>query len=453
MYFADGAVNMYQMRQWYKPLAELAKTWPVVVLSRVATGARALLAEDAPPVAFVPTVRDLERFIAEQDIRVVLYVNQNTRNFQMFRYGRRWHVFINHGESDKMYMTTNQYKAYDYAFIAGRAARERLSPGAVGLRPRPPHDRDRPPAGRPLLRGAAVHARRADRRALRADVGGRSAVGALRLDRQRTARRSSHALLATGRHRVIYRPHPRSGVVNPEYGAANRRIIAALAAANAADPGAHHVFDDGPELGWQLAAADVAIVDISAMVYDRLAADRPLMITRPATPRPLIDTHGYLVGLRVARCGGCRGAIVAETDRVLGDEDAVARLEQWVAHYFGDTAPGAATARFHAAVGAADGVVGRRGTRAPSQTTRTRTRPTRPSSTTDACSRQRRGGLLDESGDRAQRDRHPGRPVARLVDGLVDRLVELERRQERAFDVELRAGRAGVALDERRGGR
>ena len=57
----------------------------------------------------------------------MLYVNQNTRNFQMFRYGRRWHVFINHGESDKMYMTTNQYKAYDYAFIAGDAARERLS--------------------------------------------------------------------------------------------------------------------------------------------------------------------------------------------------------------------------------------------------------------------------------------------------------------------------------------
>ena len=126
VYFADGAVNMYQLRQWYKPLAELAKSWPVVVLSRVATAAQALLAEDAPPIAFVPTVRDVEAFIADQDIRVVLYVNQNTRNFQMFRYGRRWHVFINHGESDKMYMTTNQYKAYDYAFVAGQAARERL---------------------------------------------------------------------------------------------------------------------------------------------------------------------------------------------------------------------------------------------------------------------------------------------------------------------------------------
>ncbi|HEY9308974.1 MAG TPA: CDP-glycerol glycerophosphotransferase family protein [Microbacterium sp.] len=348
VYFADGAVNMYQMRQWYKPLAGLAKTWPVVVLSRAATGAEALLADGALPVAFVPTVRDLERFIAKQDIRLVLYVNQNTRNFQMFRYGRRWHVFINHGESDKMYMTTNQYKAYDYAMIAGDAARERLSrvlwdydidrrtieigrPQAdhySGTLPYTPDERtvvlyaptwegDRPSAHYGSI---ATH--------------GEALVG---------------ALLATGRHRVIYRPHPRSGVVNHEYGAANKRIIAALAAANAADPAAQHVFDDGPDLGWQLAAADVAIVDISAMVYDRLAADRPLLITRPADPAAAIDTHGYLSACEWLDASAAAD-IVAETERVLGDPEAVARLEQWVTRYFGDTTPGAATARFHGAV-------------------------------------------------------------------------------------------------------
>ncbi len=349
VYFADGAVNMYQIRQWYRPLAELAKTWPVVVLSRNATGARALLAEDAPPVAFVPTVRDVEQFIATQDIRVVLYVNQNTRNFQMFRYGRRWHVFINHGESDKMYMTTNQYKAYDYAFIAGTAARERLGrvlwdydldrrtieigrPQAdhySGVLPYVPDERtvvlyaptwegDRPSAhyGSILSHGEAL----------------------------------VNALLATGRHRVIYRPHPRSGVVNADYGSANQRIIAALAAANASDPASHHVFDDGPDLGWQLAAADVAIVDVSAMVYDRLAADRPLMVTRPADPEAVIDTHGYLSACEWLHAADA-ASIAAETDRILADPDAVARLEHWVTHYFGDTTPGAATARFHAAVG------------------------------------------------------------------------------------------------------
>ncbi|QCQ16343.1 CDP-glycerol glycerophosphotransferase family protein [Microbacterium sp. RG1] len=349
VYFADGAVNLYQMRQWYKPLQKLAETWPVLVLSRNATSAAAIMTESELPVAFVPTVRDLERVVAAQGLRVVLYVNQNTRNFQMFRYGHRWHVFINHGESDKMYMTTNQFKAYDYALIAGDAARERLGrvlwnydldartiaigrPQAdhySGALPYTPDDRtvvlyaptwegDRPSAfyGSIVSHGEAL----------------------------------ASAVLGSARHRLIYRPHPRSGVVDHEYLAAHRRIVAAIAAANAADPAAQHVYDDGPELGWQLATSDVAVVDISAMVYDRLAADKPLLITRPVDERAAVDTSGYL-----SACEWLDAAdaprILAEVDRLVGDPEAVARLAHWVDQYFGDTSPGAPTARFHAAIG------------------------------------------------------------------------------------------------------
>ncbi|MEI3867037.1 CDP-glycerol glycerophosphotransferase family protein [Microbacterium sp. CCNWLW134] len=348
VYFADGAVNMYQMRQWYRPLQELARTWPVVVLSRAVTGARALMEDGALPVAFVPTVRDLEQFLIAEDIRIVFYVNQNTRNFQMFRYGRRWHVFINHGESDKMYMTTNQYKAYDVAFIAGEAARERLS------RVLWDYDLDR--------RTRQIGRPQADHYAGSVPYPADDRTVVLYAPTWEGDRPSAHygsirthgealvsALLATGRHRVIYRPHPRSGVVDHEYGAANRRIIAAIADANAADASAHHVFDDKPELGWQLASADIAIADISAMVYDRLAAGKPLLITRPADPAAAVDAHGYLSACEWLDADRAP-EIVAEADRVLRDPGAVSRLQQWVRHYFGDTSPGSATARFHAAV-------------------------------------------------------------------------------------------------------
>src|SRR3546814_19127649 len=43
-------------------------------------------------------------------------------------------------------------------------------------------------------------------------------------------------------------------------------------------------------------------------------------------------------------------AIAAESTRVLADPESVARLQHWVRYYFGDTAPGAATTRFHAAI-------------------------------------------------------------------------------------------------------
>jgi hypothetical protein len=348
VYFADGDVNMYQMRQWYRPLAELSKRWPVVVLSRSATGADKLLDEDGPPVAFVPTIRDLERFVAAQDIRVVLYVNQNTRNFQMFRYGRRWHVFINHGESDKMYMTTNQYKAYDYALVAGQAARDRLSRTLwdwdidrrtieIG-RPQADHYSGTLPYV-PDDRTVVLYAPTWEGDRPSAHYGSIATHGETLVT----------TLLASDAHRVIYRPHPRSGVVDDEYGAAHRRIIAAIAAANAADPAAQHVYDDGAELGWQLAAADVAVVDISAMVYDRLAVGKPLMITRPADERASIDTNGYLSDCEWLDAVAA-GDIVTEVERVRADEAAIARLRMWVQHYFGDTTPGAATEKFHAAI-------------------------------------------------------------------------------------------------------
>jgi hypothetical protein len=348
VYFADGAVNLYQMRQWYAPLAELAKTHPVVILSRSPDGASALLEESPVPVAYVRKVKDLEDFLEQHELKVVLYVNQNARNFQMMRYGRRWHVFVNHGESDKMYMTTNQYKAYDYSFVAGDAAVARLQrvlwdydfdKRALQIgRPQADHytgNTPYPADERTVVLYAPTW--EGDREA--------AAYGSI----------ASHGvalvndLLASPAHRLIYRPHPRSGVLDPAYGAANRAIVSAIAAANRADPSAQHIHDTGAELGWQLAAADVAIVDISAMVYDRLATGKPLLVTRPVSSEAEIDTGGYLSDcewLPVEQAG----SVSTRIDQISHDSAAGVRLNRWVQHYFGDTTPGAATARFHGAI-------------------------------------------------------------------------------------------------------
>ncbi len=350
VYFADGKVNLYQLRQWYAPLAELAERHPVLLLSRASGAALALLDESPLPVAYVRRVADLERVIHEQDLHVILYVNQNAKNFQMMRYGRRWHVFINHGESDKMYMTTNQFKAYDYALIAGDAARARLEKVLWDY----DFDKRAIPIGRPqadhYLDGAPLPYPADDREVvLYAPTweGDRDAAAYGSIASHGVA--LVRGLLATGRHRVVYRPHPRSGVVDPDYGAANRAIIAAIAAANAADASAHHIYDDGPKLGWQLAAADVAIVDISAMVYDRLAAGKPLLITRPANPEAQIDVSGYLQACEWLEATDA-AAMVARVDEVAHDEAALERLGVWVERYFGDTTPGVTTARFHGVI-------------------------------------------------------------------------------------------------------
>ncbi|PZE82427.1 CDP-glycerol glycerophosphotransferase family protein [Curtobacterium sp. MCBD17_032] len=348
VYFADGPVNMYQIRQWYGPLAELARHRGVAIVSRSPGAMLTLLDESPVPVVYARQVVDLERFVAEQAPKTVLYVNQNARNFQMMRYGRMWHVFVNHGESDKMYMTTNQFKAYDYALIAGDAARDRLADAlwdydldartiAIG-RPQADHFVGEPPYpddDRTVVLYAPTW--EGDRAA--AAYGSIASHGTTIADR----------VLASPRHRLVYRPHPRSGVIDPGYKAAHERIVAAIAAANAADPTAHHVYDDGPTLGWQLADADVAITDISAMIYDRLAVGKPLLVTRPVSADAEVDERGYLSDADWLRADDA-GDVIARVDRAANDAEQLARLRHWVERYFGDPTPGAATARFHAAV-------------------------------------------------------------------------------------------------------
>ncbi|NYF10225.1 hypothetical protein HDC94_001381 [Leifsonia sp. AK011] len=349
LYFADAPVNLYQVRQWYAPLAEINPDWPVAIISRSPGSVLQLWKESPVPVVYLRQVADLEHFVHSQDIHIVFYVNQNARNFQMFRYGRMWHVFINHGESDKMYMTTNQFKAYDYSLVAGDAAVDRLShrlwdfdlaKRAIPIgRPQADHFAGELPYT-PDERTVVLYAPTWEGDRAAAAYGSIASHGVELVS----------ALLATGRHRVIYRPHPRSGVLDAEYASANAAIIASIAAANAADPSAQHVFDNGPELGWQLVAADVAITDISAMVYDRLATGKPIIVTRPVSPSADIDEGGFLGSCDWLDAGEA-GDIVAISDRVLTDEDARARLAFWAERHFGDTSPGAATARFREAIG------------------------------------------------------------------------------------------------------
>jgi len=348
VYFADTSVNMYQIRQWYGPLAHLNERYPVAIVAR-SPGAMLQLLEESPvPVVYARQVADLEAFVAAHPLALTLYVNQNAKNFQMMRYGRMWHVFVNHGESDKMYMTTNQFKAYDYAFVAGDAALERLSAKLW--------DYDLAKRAVPIGRPQADHVAGV----VPFDDDGKTVVlyaPTWEGDRASAAYGSiaTHgvalvdALIATGRHRVVYRPHPRSGVLDREYRRAHESIVKAISDANEADETAQHVYDSGSELGWQLVVADVAITDISAMVYDRLATGRPLIVTRPVSSEADVDERGYLGDAEWLTADGA-GDVADLVDRVQADPEARGRLDHWVHHHFGDTTPGSATARFEGAV-------------------------------------------------------------------------------------------------------
>jgi hypothetical protein len=341
VYYADGPVNIYQLRQWYEPLKALDSHAPVLFVCRSVTAALELLEESPLPVAYAGRVEDLENLVDRQRFNTALYVNQNTRNFQMMRFNTMLHVFISHGESDKSYMVSGQTKCYDYSFIAGEAAADRLAQNLINFdvaaktirigRPQ----LDTAPAGQgPVLphdeRVVVFYAptTEGDRPSMRYSSLASHGVPMMR------------ALLASPKYRVVFRPHARTGLFSEDHATARDTINAMIAEANLADPTAGHLADTTPTFDWQLLAADVCIADVSAVVIDWLTTGKPIVVTRPSNAAAPVPSDGFIADLTLLTAKKASG-IVELLDGVTSDAELAEQRREWAFYYFGDTTPGA----------------------------------------------------------------------------------------------------------------
>jgi len=346
VFFADTVDGLYQLRQWYAPLHALDERRGVLVVTSDSRTARAVRAESGLDVVTVAHYATLDDLFGRGDVRLALYVNHNPLNFSMLRFGSMAHVSLLHGDSDKVVSVSNQAKAYDLSFVAGQAAIDRLGTYL--------HHFDAVarcvPVGRPQLDEEPLVV------GARPDAGARTAVlyaptweGA-----QPSAAYGSvgvlgtalvRALLADGRFRVLYRPHPLSGVRLPAYGEADAQIRELVAQAAEADPAAGHRVSTDESLAAAFDAADLLVSDVSAVAMDWLPTRRPLVVTDPrhagvrtASTR-MLETVPRLSPDDVA---GAADVLHAE----VADDPGRAGREAMVEYYLGDTTPGAATDRF-----------------------------------------------------------------------------------------------------------
>ena len=335
---------MYQVRQWYKPLSELHKHMPVAISVRSATAARIITEECSLPVEYLRNSRELERYMESIDPRVVLYVNHWARNFQVMRYGRAMHVFISHGESEKIYMASGQLRAYDFAFIAGEAAHDRI---LAALPNYDPAERTRQ-IGRPQLDFLPPD------RSRHSQVPTVLYAPTYEGDRPSMAYGSvqSHGLqvvasLIGAGDRVIYRPHPMTGTLSESYRRADREVRDLLRRTNATQaPGRPlHIIDASAGLDEQIAESAVAIVDNSAMAFDWLVTGKPLVVTIPDTEATVGVHNSFLSAcyrLTVADAGRA-AALVAHA---LDNDTLAGQRAYWIARHFGEVSDGASMRRF-----------------------------------------------------------------------------------------------------------
>ncbi|WP_255951704.1 CDP-glycerol glycerophosphotransferase family protein [Streptomyces odontomachi] len=234
LYFSGSKDSAYQVNMWLETMEQL-DTRPLVILRERVILKK--LARTSVPVICVPGGVHLMNMDLSS-VRVALYAANVGKNIHMLRVPTMKHVFIGHGDSDKIASVNPFSKVYDEVWTAGRAGRDRYALADVGVR-----DDDIVEVGRPQL-APIQHATGApaDRipTVLYAPTweGWDDAPGntSLLLAGENIIR---GLLKADPAVRVLYKPHPFTGTRSKVAKAAHDRIVALVekhAAQRAADP-------------------------------------------------------------------------------------------------------------------------------------------------------------------------------------------------------------------------
>ncbi len=330
VYFGSGEPYLYQIRDWLIPLAALAEREPVAIVVRDPRVALAMTGLTSLPVLLARWLADIDALMNTYLPDVVLYVNQNVSNFDVLAYARPQHVFLSHGESDKVYMVSNQAKAYDVTFVAGQAAVDRYrgalhdfdTDAKLRIIGRPQlHVPQAPPDDLPQtdLPRTVVYAPTTEGSAAPMEYGSLASHGVEMVQ----------ALLADGTYRIIFRPHPQAGRRLTSHAGAVRKISDLLTAAS----GGHYV-DSTAQFGWQRDVADALVCDISAVAVDWLPTGKPLVITRPVQPLAPILGGGMLAELPLLSVE--RSSSITEALDLAATADELEQLHRWAEYYFAD---------------------------------------------------------------------------------------------------------------------
>lgn len=349
-YFADDPTRTYQLIQWLPVLDLLDDTHRVGIVVRDPDSGAELRARTSLPVFAAPSFPELTDLYAGLDAKVVLYCNNSMLNFQSLIDGRALHVHVNHGESDKQSMASNNAKAYDRVFVAGEAAVQRHEAGLLEF------DTGRlVRVGRPQLdlHPASLLAASPRRTVLYAPTWEGDAEYNDYTSVDTVGAGIVRAILDVPDVRLVYKPHPKLATsVTPAVRAAHEHLLALVAEAARRDPLAGHVAVTTGDILAVMPGCDAMVTDVSSVALDwlYLRTERPIFVT---------DRHHDPERLRqdvpMSRCADVIEDVdVAALSRLISrrlehDKHHLARVAMRH-HYFDDLQIGDSTARFLDAV-------------------------------------------------------------------------------------------------------
>lgn len=347
LYFADMPSKLYQLRQWL-PVFEASTDQTTIVVVRNVETYKELIGTTRLRVLLVPRYEDLMAMYDRADFHAVVYVNNGWTNFQSLSFQQAVHIHVNHGESDKICMVSNQAKAYDKVFVAGEAAVRRHAAAIAWLDPthlirvgRPQLDlviADAVPASSgPTITYAPTW------------EGEDDANNYTSIDRYGPS--IIAAALAQPGARVLYKPHPRVLSSNDEQvRAGHEQIVRLMGQAAAAEPSHGHAVLLHADVLGVIRVTDLMIADVSSVSLDHL-------YLRPDSPLALCDRRSdrnrLLLDAPVASGShivDAESITTLESDLagILDGDPMRARRHELRDFYFDSLAPGESTERFWA---------------------------------------------------------------------------------------------------------
>ncbi len=348
-YFGDDISRSYQIQQWLPVYEELNKTHKVQIICRQYPTTKHLRKLTNLPVNSVYDFFTLTDLIDANNYKVVLYVNNSFTNFQAMAAKKAFHVHLNHGESDKMSMTSRQMYAYDVVAVAGQAAKDRLRNALIVsdenkevIIGRPQLDLLQKPLeiveGRKILTYAPTW--EGDQEANNyssVDVYGEKIVA---------------AMLKVPNSTVFYKPHPKVTTSPKSHMIkSHKAILALLDNTNSKDTNAKHRFVSGDPMP-VLQVSDLLVSDVSAVTIDYLyLKPQGAMLMCDRLSNKDLFTQVAPVSKAVTNITNLNIGNIEQiiSDHVSGKVDR-SSYDEMRNYYFGDTKPGSSIARFIAMV-------------------------------------------------------------------------------------------------------
>lgn len=345
LYFADGPQKLYQLTQWL-PVFESHRDVRTIVVVRHIETYNTLRGLTSLRVLLVPRYEILMALYDRADFHAVLYVNNGWTNFQSLSFQQAVHIHVNHGESDKICMVSNQAKAYDKVFVAGEAAVRRHAAALAWFDParlvrvgRPQLDLPVPEAVRPFDGPTITYAPTWE--------GEDDANNYTSVDRY--GPRIIAAALAQPGARVLYKPHPRVVTSSdPGMVTGHQAILRQMDAAAAADPGRGHAVLDAADMLGVIRATDLMIADVSSVSLDHLylRPDAPLALSDRRSDRTRLLEDAPVASGSLVIDESSIGSLTEDLAAMLAADPLRERRRQLRDFYFDSLAPGESTTRF-----------------------------------------------------------------------------------------------------------